>query len=99
MFILVSYSNDPYIQDIFYDGKFNTVDDVCKQLKEWADECCETIELDHFPISVENENGLYIDIYEDNTTNDSGVFSGEMGWHWYDMRGREVMYTFYIIEV
>lgn len=30
MFVLVSYSNDPYIRDIFYDGKFTTEIGVCR---------------------------------------------------------------------
>lgn len=37
MFILISYSNDPHVQDIFYHGKFETMTDIYKELENWTD--------------------------------------------------------------
>lgn len=36
MFVLVSYSNDECVQDLFYHGKFNRKKDICSVLEGWV---------------------------------------------------------------
>lgn len=107
MFVLVSYSNDPYIQDIFYDGKFTTEIGVCRELNEWIDsffgENGEGIVIDSIPlfggqtVEKEGKDGFFISMfYDDNGyDNDSSMsyVHGIMGYH------DDFRLTFCIVEV
>ena len=86
MFILVSYSNDPHIQDMFYHGKFETISDVRNELEYWADIYFDKRQamIDYIPLSPNapynwcDEDCFTIDIrYDDN---DNRVY-GVMGYH------------------
>lgn len=83
MFILVSYSNDPHVQDIFYHGKFKTMTDICKELESWADTYFNK-RIAIIPVMSDNtyhwcvEEGFTVDMRYDN---DDDCIYGVMGYY------------------
>lgn len=90
MFVLVSYSNDPYVQDICYHGKFDTMKDVCDVLNDWLRYDFDkdiTIDSDELVPGCDIEDtyrdSFFVDITYANTDNDTDYIRGVMGW-WED---------------